>query len=244
MGGKPAISWMQQPWCAFDTETTGVDVENDHILSAAIIHINGSTLAIDRWLLNWGIPIPPESTKIHGLTREMLATEGVNPADALLEMCLTLTLALRNGPIVGMNLVFDLTMLDRNCRRAGVKTLSNLGPVVPVVDAYVLDKYVDPFRKGKRNLSAIAEHYNVHLGDAHTADADAHASARVLWRIGQMFPEVGAMDAVLLHELQQQQKKGQDESLRQYLLKKGENATGLDGQWPLRTVDGQGEPPW
>jgi DNA polymerase-3 subunit epsilon len=230
---------MQEPWTAFDTETTGVNYESDFILSAAAIDISNGVAFGREWLLNWEIDIPPEAAKIHGLTRERLAAKGINPAEALDQICNDLVEHIRGGVLVGMNITFDLTMLDRNCRFLGLTPLDDRFPagigsaIAPVADAFVLDKYVDPYRKGRRNLEALVNHYRTGEFKAHNAAEDALMSARVCWRIGKIFPEVGAMDPVLLHELQMVEKQKQDASFRQHKLRKGEDASGLDGHWPI-----------
>lgn len=231
-------------WFGFDTETTGVDVETDMILSlaATTIERGGQDVVVNErlYFLDWGIPIPPDSQRIHGLSQEWLAANGRDPASVLEPVCNQLAKHLsRDTVLVGMNLVFDLTMLDRNCRRLGIPTLTDrLGDILPVVDCFVLDKLADPYRKGKRNLEALAEHYRVpwDIGRAHGADFDALAAARVCWRIGQLHPQLAALDPLQVHAAQQQAKAGQDASFAEYLVRQGKDPSGLDGQWPIREL--------
>lgn len=237
-------SWMDCHWLCLDTETTGVDTETDSILSiaATTIERGGQDAVVNERLyyLNWDIPIPPESQQVHGLSQEWLAANGRDPASVLEPVCREISKHLsRDTALVGMNLVFDLTMLDRNCRRLGIPTVTDrLGDILPVVDAFVLDKLADPYRKGKRNLEALAEHYRVpwDTGRAHGADFDALAAARVAWRIGQIHPQLAAMDPLQIHAAQQEAKVEQDRSFAQYLVKAGRDPSGLDGQWPIRQV--------
>lgn len=235
-------SWMETPWLAFDCESTSVDVETGLILSAALVDLDptlGSGGVPDYMLLNWEVDIPEASAKIHGLTREHLAQEGVEPAWALGRIVRRLSQHLEaEQPVVGMNLPFDLTMLDRNCRRAGVSPIVDHQPLVPCLDAMVLDKYADPYRKGKRNLTALSEHYQVAWkGDAHNALSDAVVAAGVCWRIGRLFPSLGSMDVHAVHQLQMQEKRVQDESFRRYLLDQGKPADDVDGNWPFRWLE-------
>ncbi|MBN9160357.1 MAG: hypothetical protein J0I07_05305, partial [Myxococcales bacterium] len=100
---------------------------------------------------------------------------------------------------------FDLTILDREARRHGVMPLVDRvggSDGLLVVDPYVLDKQVNRFRKGRRNLSLLCEAFNVPLTDAHAAGADALAAARLAWRMGNMYPEIGEADIFELHEQQ------------------------------------------
>ena len=41
-----------------------------------------------------------------------------------------------------------------------------------VIDPFVIDKHIDPYRKGKRTLTAVCEHHGVKQTDAHDATGD------------------------------------------------------------------------
>jgi DNA polymerase-3 subunit epsilon len=62
---------LRNPLCFFDLETTGINITNDRIIEIAVIKLmpNGEVLKKTH-LVNPGIPIPPESTAIHGITNE------------------------------------------------------------------------------------------------------------------------------------------------------------------------------
>ncbi|SCK52903.1 DNA polymerase III, epsilon subunit and related 3'-5' exonucleases [Streptomyces sp. LamerLS-316] len=82
------MHWFEGPLAAFDTETTGVDVEEDRIVSAALVvqDAAGGRLRVTRWLVNPGIPVPPGATEIHGLTDDHLQRNGRWPAPVVEEM--------------------------------------------------------------------------------------------------------------------------------------------------------------
>lgn len=50
------MHWFEGPLAAFDTETTGVDVEQDRIVSAALVAQDtaGGRVRVTRWLVNPG----------------------------------------------------------------------------------------------------------------------------------------------------------------------------------------------
>jgi len=230
---------------SFDTETTGVDVESEYILTASLVHIQpdnapATRVLSDKSIINPGVPIPAPTTAIHGLTDEFIQASGGDPAEELEAVCLILAAVLETHEtaLVGMNLVFDLTMLDRNCRRVGVRPLSDRVEIYPVIDALVLDKKVEPYRKGTgtRKLDYIAPLYNVPRPNAHDSTADALAAARVVWRIGRLYDPIGALNAHDLHRLQVAWKKDQDASLHRWLKGKGRDTTGVDGHWPIRPL--------
>ena len=60
------------------------------------------------------------------------------------------------------------------------------------------------------------------------------AAARVAWRIGRIYPAVGALAADELHDLQVGWKRDQDVSFARWLKSQQKDATGVDGSWPYR----------
>ncbi|WP_219466906.1 exonuclease domain-containing protein [Nonomuraea rhizosphaerae] len=255
-------TWTSAPMLPWDTETDGLDTENGHIVQAAIAWINPAEgkngLAKKAWILNHGIDIPKAASDVHGITRERCDTEGLDPATVLDQVAQHLADGINNGwPLVGMNVPFDFTMLDRGCRRLNVPTLTDRldgRPVAPVIDVYVLDKHVDPYRKGKRNLSALCERYGVPIVDAHDATGDALAAARVAWRMGQLarrpadwlrtvwglksqdaarFAALGGLSLLELHEVQVAAKAQQARSFREYRAKQNKPSDDVSEDWPL-----------
>jgi DNA polymerase-3 subunit epsilon len=184
------MTWHLAPLVvAFDCESTGVNVETDRIVTAsyAIISTTGATTS--SYLINPGVEISAEATAVHGITTEQARTDGRPPADVLHRVTAELATCLKGGdPIVGMNLAYDLTILDRDCRRHGVATLTDRldgKPPAPVIDVMVIDRAVDRYRPGKRTLTDLCTFYGVRLDGAHDATFDALAAARLAWRMGQ-----------------------------------------------------------
>ncbi len=134
-----------------------------------------------------------------------------------------------------MNARYDLSLLDRECRRYGVASVSDrLGAAPsPVIDPLVIDKHVDKYRKGKRALHALCAHYGVALDDAHDARADAVAAARVVRRMGEQHQPVGVMPLEELHGLQVHAAAEQSRSLQAYLRRTTDPAAVVEPAWPL-----------
>jgi DNA polymerase-3 subunit epsilon len=233
--------WHHGPMLAFDSETTGVDVEADRIVTAAAVVIHpGQPAATTTWLADPGIDIPDEATTLHGITTDHARAHG-RPAREVAEMAAAaLAEALAAGtPVVTMNGSYDLTILDRECRRHGVATLDDrlAGGVRPVVDIRVLDKQIDRYRRGSRRLDALCRHYNVDHGDAHDCVADALAAARIAWRICQRHPAIAAMPLAELHTAQITWAAEQAASLADYFRRQGNpEADTVDGTWPIRLL--------
>ena len=227
-------NWHLGPLVALDFETTGVEVETARIVTACVALIDGTGELrpdIMTWLVDPGVEIPAEAAKIHGITTEHARQFGRPPAECVREIFSRLGHA--TAPIVAFNACYDLTVLDREMRRHGVAPVTSVARFV--VDPFVLDKHVDRYRKGKRNLTAACEHYGVRLDGAHDASYDAVAAARVAWRIAQRYPEIAAMELAELHALQVQAKREQDASFADYRRKQARRATDADEQIALMT---------
>ena len=231
------MNWYDGRLAAFDIETTGTDTESDRIVTAAVGLVGGGEESVSAsWLVDPGVEIPAEATAVHKITNEMVREDGVSAAEAVEEITAILAEALSEGtPIVAFNGRFDLTILDREARRHGVEPLIDRvggSDGLLVIDPYVLDKQVNRFRKGRRNLSLLCEAYYVPLTDAHAADADALAAARLAWRMGTAFPEIGEMDVFELHENQIAWALEQAESLARYFAEQGRPEQ-IEGAWPV-----------
>jgi DNA polymerase-3 subunit epsilon len=234
------MSWHLGRLCGFDTESTGVDVETDRIVTACVVQCGGNQpVAAANWLADPGVDIPEAAANVHGITTERARVEG-RPAGEVIEQVVTaLTAVVVSGiPIVAMNAPFDFTLLDREARRHGVQPLTDIvGDDLRVIDPRVLDKQVDTYRPGKRTLTDLCAHYDVPLGAAHSADADALAACRVAWRLGSRYPKLAELDLTQLHKLQVEWAAEQAASFQEYLRKKDPDAV-IDGSWPLRPVGG------
>ncbi|MER6842662.1 exonuclease domain-containing protein [Streptomyces platensis] len=232
------MSWHQGLLVSFDLETTGTDVEQDRIVTAALLRLEGDGRPAAKltWLLDPGVPIPDEAAAIHGISTAYVQEHGRAPATAIEEITEALAEALRAEiPLVVMNARYDLSLLDRECRRHGLRTLTErLGHApAPVIDPLVLDKHVDRYRKGKRALQALCGHYGVPLDGAHEAGADAAAAAGVARRIGEKYPAVALPSPRALHTLQEQAAAEQAASFQAYLRRSGDPRAIVEPAWPL-----------
>ena len=225
------MTWHSGPFLAFDTETTGVNTATDLIVTATVVRIHGADVLTTSWLLDPGVEIPEGTTAVHGITTEHARNHGRPPAECVEEIAAHLSDAWRLGiPVLAFNACFDLSILDRECRRHGVPGI-NPGRVL---DPFVIDKAVDRYRRGKRTLETQCAHYGVIHGGAHDATADALAAARVMWRIARLYPDVGRMSLDELHEAQTRWAAEQAASFRDYLIRQGRTEDLPHGQWPMR----------
>lgn len=246
--------WRDQPMVGFDTETTAADPEQARIVTACVgVASRAHGWQPKNWLLHQSEPIPAEATAIHKITTEHANTHCVPAHAAIGEIRNAIYAAWRRGlPVCGHNIVYDLTVLDRELRRHGPDGLEIRGPVI---DTLVVDKAVDKYRKGARTLTAMTAHYGVDLSaaDAHGAEPDALASVRLAWKLGgapvsrigsgrMMTREPGALlTDVPLNRLtywQTEEYAAQRRSFARYRERKGDPLEDTSTDWPLRAYSG------
>lgn len=235
------MSWHLKRMAAFDLETTAANPEEARIVTGCVVQVGGGQPPQPAtWVADPGVEIPEEAAKIHGYSTERARAEGRPAAEVIGEITAALGQVLAHGiPIVAMNARYDLTVLDRECRRHGIETLLDRyvdSMIWPVIDPFVIDKAVDRYRRGSRTLTALCEHYQVKLDGAHDSAADAIAAARVAWRLGATQPKLAAMEIEALHHAQIEWARVQAEGLREYFAKtpgKEHLAQTVHADWPL-----------
>lgn len=241
-------AWYEGRLCGFDLESTGVDVEQDRIVTACVVQCGGKhPTQSATWMADPGIEIPEGAAKVHGITTEKARAEGQPAGQVVQQVVAALTQVVLAGiPIVAMNAAFDLTMLDREARRHRVHPLVDaVGEELQVLDPRVLDKQFGQRRKGSRTLTDLCRHYAVPLDGAHSADADAIAACRVVWRLGSTVPQLSEMSLGDLHQGQIKWAESQGRSLAAYFRRtpgKESWADGVRTEWPLIPAQrGEGE---
>ena len=67
---------LSRPICFFDLETTGIDIGKDRIVEISIFKVfpNGNKES-KTWLVNPTIPIPPQTTAVHGIDDAMTCVQ-------------------------------------------------------------------------------------------------------------------------------------------------------------------------
>lgn len=193
--------WFAGPMTAFDLESTGVDTEQAHIVTAAVISLGGGRPTQPRnWLAAVEVDIPAEASAIHGITTEDARKNGRPAAEVLDEVADLLAASLTAVvPIVGHNVVYDLTLLDRELRRKGLPTLQDrCNRQGPIICTRVLDQHAVKYRRkptkqpdedkapGARTLKNTARVYGFAWDEekAHGCEYDAMQAARVAYRVG------------------------------------------------------------
>jgi DNA polymerase-3 subunit epsilon len=190
-------SWVDEGFIAFDTETTGLDIADSRIVTAAAIHFVAGVPAETRtWLIRVDVEIPSAASDIHGVTTAMSQADGMDAGLALGEIRAFLNDA--GLPVVCFKSDFDIPMLNANLMRNGLQAL----PSESSICALVIDKHCNKYVRGsaQRRLKPTAARYGIELSedDWHGAEADALAAGRIFMAEVQAYPQLTAIDAVEL----------------------------------------------
>ncbi|MCB7136716.1 exonuclease domain-containing protein [Cellulosimicrobium marinum] len=231
------MTWTAGPLVAFDTETTGLDVDVDRVVTAAVVVRGHRGTTTRTWLLDPGVGIPPEAAAIHGISTAHAAAHGTAPRVALDEVAGLLVAHQRAGtPLVAYNAAFDLMLLEVELARHGLPTLhERLGrPVRPVLDPLVLDRAADGSREGKRRLADLCVHYGVPVpAGLHTAEVDARTTLDLLDGLVRAHPDLAAASADALHDHQVGSHRRWVDELAERPREQPYVGAGADGRWPV-----------
>ena len=158
-----------QTLVAVDTETTGMSPADGHrLVEVARVAIVDGALG-EEWstLVHPGRPIPPDATRVPGISDAMVANapKAAEAGRQLREACADLPLVFHNAP-------FDLPFLIHLFREAGAPALLN-----PVVDTLGLARGL--FGTGSNSLGALATKLQLPAETAHRALGDTRTTARL-----------------------------------------------------------------
>jgi DNA polymerase III subunit epsilon len=229
----------------WDTETTGPDPTAARIVTAAFIARGGGRPdRTQTWLINPGVPIPAETTAVHGITTEQAQADGADPATALDEIATRIVDAIGWGmPVVAFNHSFDWSVLHYDLQRHGLPTVAERldGDPVTLIDPHVIDKQYDRYVKGakQRKLKPTAGRYDVELTDWHTAEADAMAALLIAEKQFERYPRLNEYSPAELFEAQRKWRAEQQADLQTWFRTKASMEQGgdrnkvIDGSWPL-----------
>ena len=171
---------LNRPICFFDLETTGIDVAKDRIVEIAVVKIypNGNKES-KTWLVNPTIPIPPQTTAIHGISDEKVANE-----PTFKELAPHVFNMIKDSDLAGFNSDrFDIPLLAEEMLRAGVD--------FDMKNSVSVDVQTIFHKKEERTLSAAFKFYcGETLENAHSANADTEATYEILKAQLDRYPDL------------------------------------------------------
>ncbi len=161
---------LKNPLVFFDLETTGINITRDRIVEISVlkVHPNGKEETKTR-RINPEMPIPPETTAIHGIT-----DDDVKDCPTFKQVAKSFADLLEGCDMAGFNSSrFDVPMLVEEFLRAGVDFDTSKRKFVDVQIIF--------HRKEQRTLEAAYAFYcNKKLENAHSAEGDVIATYEVL----------------------------------------------------------------
>ena len=160
---------LKNPLVFFDLEATGINTSKDRIIEIAMIKIfpNGQKEEKSQ-RVNPGIPIPLESSLVHGIYDKHIKDEPL--FNQVAELISTF---LENCDLCGFNILhFDIPLLAQEFNRVGIDFDTEKRNLLDAQKIFHLME--------KRNLGAAYKFYTgKELEDAHNALADTQATMAV-----------------------------------------------------------------
>ncbi len=157
-----------------DVETTGLDAaKGDEVIEIAAQKIHGREVVGEFVaLLKANKPIPPEATKIHGITQADIDAEEKNVADVIPE----LITFIGDCVIIGHNVKFDLGFINEHLKRLNLPELTNQSiDTVEIAKRYLL--------LASYRLSNVAAYLKIPQPSAHRALVDVITTREVFYKL-------------------------------------------------------------
>jgi DNA polymerase-3 subunit epsilon len=161
---------LKRPLAFFDLETTGTNIGIDRIVEISVIKLNpDGSEDVMTWRINPGMPIPLESSLVHGIYDEHIKDEPIFKVlgTAIAEF-------IGDSDLAGYNSnKFDIPMLMEEFLRAGVAFELEKRHFVDVQNIF--------HQMEQRTLKAAYKFYcDKQIINAHSAEADTRATMEVL----------------------------------------------------------------
>ncbi|WP_053228133.1 3'-5' exonuclease [Spirochaeta cellobiosiphila] len=153
----------------FDTETTGLNPLYDRIIEIAAVKIkNGKVIGEFEELVNPNMPIPEESTKVHGITdNDVVGKESI---EKVLPRFLSF---IENTILIAHNAQFDIDFVNNSAKKSNISLMNN-----DYIDTLPMSRKAFPGRKSY-SLQNMAKDFNIKVTAAHRALDDTRVCYRL-----------------------------------------------------------------
>jgi DNA polymerase III subunit epsilon len=161
---------LKRPLAFFDLEATGTNVGIDRIVEISVIKLNpDESEEVKTWRINPGIPIPLETSLVHGIYDEDIKDE-----QSFKALATEIAGFISNSDLAGYNSnKFDIPMLMEEFLRAGV--------AFDIENRHFVDVQNIFHQMEQRTLKAAYLFYcQKEIINAHSAEADTRATMEVL----------------------------------------------------------------
>ena len=171
---------LARPICFFDLETTGINISKDRIVEISILKVlpNGNKES-KTWLVNPEMPIPAQTTAVHGITDEKIANE-----PTFKELASEVSKMIAGCDLGGFNSnKFDIPLLAEEMLRVGHDFDMTNNVAIDVQNIF--------HKMEQRTLVAAYKFYcDKDLTNAHSAEFDTLATYEVLKSQLDKYPEL------------------------------------------------------
>lgn len=196
------MRWQEQELFAVDTETTGIERGQDRIVELGAYWEGDGGVRLGT-LIDPGIPIPAEASKVHGITDEAVAGKPrlVDIAERFLSRVSQATV------LVAYNWPFDCEMLEAELGDGWRDAIAGK----PVLDPCVVTRFDNVGRywrgKGQHKLDSVAARYKLDRGrgSSHRASSDAYMAIKILRRLSRYLPADAHEAAELIRRRREEQ---------------------------------------
>ena len=161
---------------AFDTETTGLNPEEEKILEIGAVSFDRLGIrARYNVLINPQRKILPEITRVNGIDDSMVSGKLTFADNAVHFLNF-----INNTVLIAHNAPFDLGFVNNELKTAGMKPLEN-----QAADTLTLSRSILP-DLGKYNLQFLAKFFEINVVNAHRAEDDARVCMEVFLKLLDM----------------------------------------------------------
>ncbi|WP_299674632.1 3'-5' exonuclease [uncultured Dokdonia sp.] len=175
---------------ALDTETTGLDIKKDRILSIGAVGLKGNTIAVSDSLELYVAQdhYDSKSTPIHGILKKGKVKK-IEEAEAIQQTLAYIGTAI----IIGHHIGFDIAVINKMLQRHHLGKLKN-----KVIDTSTLYKKLQhPVNRMSMqqgySLDQLSEALKIPLYDRHTASGDAMITALAFIKISKRLKKDGTL---------------------------------------------------
>ena len=174
--GKSETDLETLRFVVFDTETTGLDIKTDRVLSIGTIAVIDNTIKVadsfecylTQDLFN------AETVKIHGLLKAGTFKK-VEEEDAIIQFLAHI----KNAVLVAHHAAFDVAMINQALKRLGLPKLKNKA----LDTGHVFNKTKLDISKSHFSLDDLSQRFKIPQHDRHTASGDAYITALLLVKL-------------------------------------------------------------
>lgn len=169
----------------FDTETTGVDVSNDRIITCFMRARDGDEIVFEKnWVIDPGVEVPKEASDVHGMSTEWVRENGRKDVlVAINEIAEKLEFYSNIGFVIAAyNGAFDLAILDSEVKRADNGRGLNFSNPARHLDPAIFSRKFDKYKKGGHQLITVAKRNGIEVEEdrLHAADYDVEVTEKLI----------------------------------------------------------------